>query len=148
MDSAALATRLLNSMPNPGSSSSFFSTRFRPWRRPLSLAVRCFQTPNPAPAPQPNLGSLLACSAQEAPADLPSLRLCCLVDEFRSLPEPIDRVKRLLAYASTLRPFPEAARVSSNRVMGCTAQVWVTATLDDLGRMRFAADSDSDITKG
>ncbi|EHA8588002.1 putative Quinolinate synthase, chloroplastic [Cocos nucifera] len=32
--------------------------------------------------------------------------------------------------------------------MGCTAQVWVMASLDDLGRMRFAADSDSEITKG
>ncbi|XP_010912950.1 sufE-like protein 2, chloroplastic [Elaeis guineensis] len=156
MDHAALAIRLLNAMPNPNSSSPFLSTRCRPSRRPLSLSVRCLQTPNPtpAPAPPPTPGSLLPCSAvaaaaQEAPsANLPRLRLRRLVDEFRSLPEPIDRVKRLLAYGSALRPFPEAARVSSNRVVGCTAQVWITATLDDLGRMRFAADSDSEITKG
>ncbi|XP_008811746.1 sufE-like protein 2, chloroplastic [Phoenix dactylifera] len=146
MDSAALATRLLHAIPNRNSSSPFLSTRCRPSRRRLSLSVRCIQIPNPTP------GSLLPCSAvaaREAPAaDRPRLRLHRLVDEFRSLPQPIDRVKRLLAYGSALRPFPEAARVSSNRVEGCTAQVWVTAALDDLGRMRFAADSDSEITKG
>ncbi|XP_008793728.2 quinolinate synthase, chloroplastic [Phoenix dactylifera] len=159
MDSAAIARRLLrpipniNPNPNHNSSSPFLSTRCRPWRRPISLSVRCLQTPNPNPTPPPNPGSLLACSAiaaREASAaqDLPRLRLRRLVDEFRSLPEPIDRVKRLLARASALPRFPEADRVPSNRVMGCTAQVWVTASLDDLGRMRFAADSDSEITKG
>ncbi|CAA6668027.1 unnamed protein product [Spirodela intermedia] len=32
--------------------------------------------------------------------------------------------------------------------MGCTAQVWLAASMDDSGRMRFAADSDSEITRG
>lgn len=32
--------------------------------------------------------------------------------------------------------------------MGCTAQVWLDARMDGEGRMRFLADSDSEITKG
>lgn len=38
--------------------------------------------------------------------------------------------------------------MAGNRVMGCTAQVWLEVTMDEEGRMRFAADSDSEITKG
>lgn len=32
--------------------------------------------------------------------------------------------------------------------MGCTAQVWLEATLDKDDKMRFRADSDSEITRG
>lgn len=35
-----------------------------------------------------------------------------------------------------------------NRVMGCTTQVWVVAEMDECRRMRFRADSDSEISKG
>lgn len=37
--------------------------------------------------------------------------------------------------------------MSSNRVMGCIAYVGVTVVLDDLGRILFVTDSDSNITK-
>lgn len=57
-------------------------------------------------------------------------------------------MKRLLHYASMLPPLEESARVAGNRVMGCTAQVWLEVKMDGEGRMRFAADSDSEITKG
>lgn len=96
MDSAALATRLFNSIPNPNSSYSFLSTRRRPWRRPLSLVVCCLQNPNPDPASLPNpvsLPAFPAVFAQEAPrgstapaADIPRLLLRRLDDEFGSLP--------------------------------------------------------------
>ncbi|KAL5991258.1 hypothetical protein ACLOJK_012165 [Asimina triloba] len=96
-------------------------------------------------------------SATEAPSSsfsssdvsgIASSKLSHLVSEFKSLPEPLDRVKRLLDYAALLPPFPDADRLPSNRVMGCTAQVWLSASMDAAGRMRFAADSDSEITKG
>lgn len=32
--------------------------------------------------------------------------------------------------------------------MGCTAQVWLDAKMDEEGKMRFWADSDSEITRG
>lgn len=71
-----------------------------------------------------------------------------LVLEFKSLSEPIDRVKRLLHYAANLPPCKESARELESRVPGCATQVWVEAELDELGRMRFRADSDSEISKG
>ncbi|XP_078432643.1 quinolinate synthase [Wolffia australiana] len=75
-------------------------------------------------------------------------RLQKLADEFHALPEPIERVKRLLDYAGSLPPLPDSDRTAGNRVMGCTAQVWVTAFMDERGRMHFSADSDSEITRG
>ncbi|KAL3819291.1 hypothetical protein ACJIZ3_005196 [Penstemon smallii] len=68
--------------------------------------------------------------------------------EFKSLPQPIDRVKRLLHYATLLPPFDESSKIQENRVMGCTAQVWLNVKMDDNGVMRFRVDSDSEITKG
>lgn len=77
-----------------------------------------------------------------------SERVQLLVSEFKSLTEPIDRVKRLLHYAAMLAPFDESARVPENRVKGCTTQVWLDVRIDKNGKVRFRADSDSEITKG
>ncbi|XP_073013991.1 quinolinate synthase, chloroplastic [Typha latifolia] len=163
MDSSAALLSRIRVLPNPNPNRNHYSIPIRStaWRprqllpRLSSIAVKCLQAgntnPNPTVGSAP--GSLLSCSAvasQEAPpaADVARARLRRLVDEFRSLPEPIDRVKRLIAYAAALPPFPEEDHVSRNRVMGCTAQVWLTASVDEVGRMRFTADSDSEITKG
>ncbi|PKA57804.1 SufE-like protein, chloroplastic [Apostasia shenzhenica] len=131
MDSSAAASSarlLLN--PNP---STFHLPRRRP-RQPRSpYLLRCSAAP-----------PFLSCSTSPASA----ARLHRLASEFRSLPEPVDRVKLLLSYASGLHPFPDADRVPSNRVPGCTAEVWLSARIDAVGRMRFAADSDSEITRG
>lgn len=79
--------------------------------------------------------------------DMPT-RLNRILEEFKALEDPRERVMRLLDYSSSLPPLPECERVSSNRVMGCTAQVWLTAELGSNGRMYFDADSDSEITRG
>ncbi|KZV29729.1 sufE-like protein 2, chloroplastic [Dorcoceras hygrometricum] len=68
--------------------------------------------------------------------------------EFKSLPEPLDRVKRLLHYATLLTPLDESARVQENRVSGCTAEVWLEVEMDQDGLMRYGVYSDSEITKG
>ncbi|KAI3707481.1 hypothetical protein L6452_26050 [Arctium lappa] len=75
-------------------------------------------------------------------------KLHILVAEFKSLPEPIVRVKRLLHYASLLPKFDESGKVESNRVIGCTTKVWLKVTIDVERSMRFRIDSDSEITKG
>lgn len=71
-----------------------------------------------------------------------------MISEFQALPLPLDRVKRLLEHASNLPPFPDFARTASNRVMGCTSQVFLIAELVEGTTVRFMADSDSEITKG
>ena len=72
----------------------------------------------------------------------------CLIAEFKSLKEPIDRVKTLLHYATLLPFLDESIRSEENKVPGCTAQVWLEVKMDFEGFMRFRVDSDSEITKG
>lgn len=81
-------------------------------------------------------------------AELVADKLHRLVLEFESLLEPIDRVKRLLHYASILDTSEESIRVPDNRVRGCATQVWLDVKIDEFDRMRFKADSDSEIAKG
>ncbi|KAL3644485.1 hypothetical protein CASFOL_009665 [Castilleja foliolosa] len=68
--------------------------------------------------------------------------------EFKSLPDPIDRVKRLLHYATILPPFDDSLKTQENRVLGCTTQVWLEVKMDTDGIMGFRVDSDSEISKG
>lgn len=75
-------------------------------------------------------------------------KLQLLVSEFKSLTEPIDRVKRLLDYAAVLPGLDESGLVQANKVAGCATQVWLEVVMDERGRMRFKADSDSEISKG
>ncbi|KAK8933305.1 hypothetical protein KSP39_PZI015670 [Platanthera zijinensis] len=150
MASSFLCTRFILN-PNPKSNPIPLSFhRLRP-RHPVPL-LRCSAAPSlsgsssAAAATSPSIP--VSTPIDVAAVDGPSIRLRRLASEFRSFPEPIDRVKRLISYAADLPPFPDADRIKSNRVMGCTAQVWVSARVDSLGRMRFAADSDSEITRG
>ncbi|CAM6044530.1 unnamed protein product [Sphagnum compactum] len=75
-------------------------------------------------------------------------RLQYLVEEITKLGDSRDRMHRVLEYASKLCCLPAEAKISANRVMGCTAQVWLTVELTVDGRVRFAADSDSAVTRG
>ncbi|XP_021662908.2 sufE-like protein 2, chloroplastic isoform X2 [Hevea brasiliensis] len=134
---------LKNNNPNPRSNGNII--KFSPFN--LNSSIFKF------PSKRHNL--LVSCSAAtRAPVgtttrtEVAGDRIQRLVSEFESLEEPIERVKRLLDYAARLPPFDESARLPGNRVMGCTTQVWLEARMDENGRMRFRADSDSEITKG
>ncbi|KAG2429256.1 hypothetical protein HXX76_011025 [Chlamydomonas incerta] len=65
-----------------------------------------------------------------------------------SAPDAKEALRRLLDAGNGLDPLPAAARTASNRVMGCTAQVWVAAETDAAGRMAFQGWSDSEISRG
>ncbi|KAJ6743912.1 QUINOLINATE SYNTHETASE A [Salix purpurea] len=113
-------------------------------------SVKCIHSP--PPNPKPSNSSPFTCTAvtfsPSQTTELVPSKLHHLITEFQSLSQPIDRVKRLLHCATFLSPLPESSRVDSNRVMGCTAQVWLEAQLDQYGKMKFWADSDSEITRG
>jgi quinolinate synthase len=136
MESAALlaVSRSLikpNCNPNQNSSSQTLPSRslsLAPQRKRFnSLSARCLHASSATSDPNPNFCCSAVASDMAAPAShkssTPQLRLRRLVEEFASLPEPLDRVKLLLEYATSLPFFPASARVLSNRVMGCTAQV-------------------------
>ena len=71
-----------------------------------------------------------------------------IVDEFQSVSDPKQRYKLLVKYAKKLPALDASHKVSTNRVMGCTSEVWMTATLDGSNRVQFAGDSDSELTRG
>ncbi|PUZ75450.1 hypothetical protein GQ55_1G170400 [Panicum hallii var. hallii] len=108
------------------------------------LAVRCAQSRAPTP-PLPRADD----GASEAAAAHPRLRLRRLAEEFRALPSDADRARRLLSRAAALPRLPERDLSPGNRVMGCVARVWLASRVDAAaGRMRFAADSDSELSRG
>ncbi|XP_058781573.1 sufE-like protein 2, chloroplastic [Vicia villosa] len=92
--------------------------------------------------------TLTASSSTPSPSHGVTDKLNGLASEFSSLSEPIDRVKRLLHYASLLPPLDRSDRVPENRVSGCSTEIWVVARMDSRRKMRFKADSDSEISKG
>lgn len=162
MDSATIAmrahsppcfTKLPNPNPNPNSRLNF--TFFK--------SFNCVQTPNPdfnssSPLKRTSRNSSISSSSSfscsvvtsspSLTSNLASCKLDRLISEFQSISNPTDRLKRLLHYATLLLPFDDSLRKDSNRVMGCTAQVWLDVMMEGDGKMRFKADSDSEITKG
>ncbi|KAI4365961.1 hypothetical protein MLD38_021894 [Melastoma candidum] len=143
--SPSLPHSLLRSKPKP---NPIPSLNLLPGRRFPFPPLRSF--PNPANGRRSSFPSSAISFSPSSPpsADTIPSKLDSLVSGFRSLPQPVDRVKRLLEFSGSLPPLPDAYRVDSNRVMGCTAQVWLEAKLDEDGRMRFWADSDSEIARG
>ncbi|KAI3991716.1 hypothetical protein MKX01_038114 [Papaver californicum] len=155
MDSATLATRSSsyfgrlssnNKNPNPSSllllcikekdKKYSFKSLKTSIRNPISCSV----------VTETSLGT--STSGEDNGGELVISKLERLVNEFETITEPIDKVKRILHYANLLPRFEDSDRVIQNRVMGCTAQVWLVTKMDEYGKMRFYADSDSEITKG
>ncbi|KAJ7551288.1 hypothetical protein O6H91_06G008600 [Diphasiastrum complanatum] len=75
-------------------------------------------------------------------------RLGQIIGEVVAAADSRARIQILLKYAGSLPRLPDSDCIPSNRVMGCTTRVWLTAKIDDKGRMNFAADSDSEVTRG
>ncbi|KAK1294377.1 hypothetical protein QJS10_CPA16g00382 [Acorus calamus] len=146
MDSATVSTKLLL-LPNPNPKFRTLRPPILPRPSPSNLRLRC-DLGNPSTTSFSRPAVAPPASDNATVSDSPRLKLGCLVSEFESLTDPLDRLRLLLRRASLLPPLPDPDRVPSNRVMGCTAQVWLAASADPSGRMRFAADSDSEVTRG
>ncbi|KAF5754105.1 putative Fe-S metabolism associated domain, SufE [Helianthus annuus] len=131
MKTTSASYHIIPPTPPPNSSSSN-SNRIQYKPKPS------LHTPHPKHLTPPHLSTTLTVAE----------KLNILVSEFKSLPKPIDRVKRLIHYASLLPELEQSCKVEPNRVTGCTAQVWLEVVMEDDGTMRFRVDSDSEITKG
>ncbi|GMN41510.1 hypothetical protein TIFTF001_010719 [Ficus carica] len=131
------------------SSSEFTTLKFK--RENDRKSLKCVRSRDSGAKFSPELicRNPSSATSSEAVAE----RLQRLASEFKSLEEPVERVKRLLDYAARLPPYEESARSAENRVAGCATQVWVEAEMEreeasGRRRMRFRADSDSEISKG
>ena len=59
-----------------------------------------------------------------------------------------DRYRLLIDLGRQLETMPAALKTDATLVRGCSASVWVYATLGADGRLHFLADSNAAITKG
>lgn len=82
-----------------------------------------------------------------AGTDVPS-SIQAIADKFQSLSDAKERYKLLLKYAKSLSAMNASDKISTNRVMGCTSEVWMTAKLDKNNRVQFNGDSNSELTRG
>src|SRR5206468_12000675 len=80
--------------------------------------------------------------------------------EFAELDDPVDRTTYLIEVGRTLPPLDEHLKTEENRVLGCQARVWLSASESRrVGQaseasagpptvLEFLADSDAQIVKG
>lgn len=71
-----------------------------------------------------------------------------LVEEFDLLGDWESRIQHVIDLGRGLPAFSDEARIAANKVPGCAAQVWVVSKRGPDGRLQFAADSDSPLSKG
>ncbi|MES2833233.1 MAG: SufE family protein [Pseudomonadota bacterium] len=81
------------------------------------------------------------------PAQTIEQTLAELVEEFDLLGDWEGRIEYVIDLGKGLAPLADADRTEANKVPGCAAQVWLAVRRDG-GRLWFAADSDSAISKG
>jgi cysteine desulfuration protein SufE len=70
-----------------------------------------------------------------------------LLDELALFQDWTERYEYVIGLGKKLPPLDESARNAEHLIKGCQSQVWLDASFQD-GKVRYAADSDSLITKG
>ncbi len=70
-----------------------------------------------------------------------------LLDELALFQDWTERYEYVIGLGKQLPPIEESVRNPEHLIKGCQSQVWLDASFQD-GKVRYAADSDSLITKG
>ena len=86
-------------------------------------------------------------TARTPPTDTLDQTLADLAEDFDLLGDWEQRIEYVIELGKGLAPLDAADRTEANKVPGCAAQVWLAVTAAD-GRLWFAADSDSALSKG
>lgn len=75
-----------------------------------------------------------------------------IIDNFALLDEWDDRYRYVIELGRELAPLPEAERTETNKVRGCTSQVWLVTHVQADGAggpvLSFEGDSDAHIVRG
>lgn len=82
--------------------------------------------------------------------DTMTATLEAISDDFSYLEDWEDRYRYVIDLGRDLPEFPDAERVSANKVQGCVSQVWLKTTIASGANptMTFAGDSDAHIVRG
>ena len=70
-----------------------------------------------------------------------------LLEELSLFQDWTERYEYVIGLGKKLPPIDESAKNQDHLIKGCQSQVWLHAAFEN-GKVRFAADSDSVITKG
>jgi cysteine desulfuration protein SufE len=70
-----------------------------------------------------------------------------LLEELALFQEWTERYEYVIGLGRKLAVMPDSSKDPEHLIKGCQSQVWLDATIED-GKVRYAADSDSLITKG
>jgi len=75
-----------------------------------------------------------------------------IIETFSLLDEWDERYRYVIELGRTLAPLDEHERRDTNKVQGCTSQVWLTTTVQPKGQagpvLSFTGDSDAHIVRG
>ncbi len=63
-------------------------------------------------------------------------------------PEWMEKYEHIIELGKELDPIDESKKLDENLIKGCQSRVWLSAELNDKGKVIFTADSDAIITKG
>lgn len=71
-----------------------------------------------------------------------------IIEQFADIDDWLDRYAQIIDLGNELPPLDEKLKTPDRLIEGCQSRVWLDASLDGEGRMRFKADSDAIIVKG
>ena len=71
-----------------------------------------------------------------------------IIEEFEMFSDWMEKYEHIIDLGKELEPMPEQDKVEENLIRGCQSRVWLSAILNNEGKVVFTADSDAIITKG
>lgn len=71
-----------------------------------------------------------------------------IIEEFSELTDWMDRYAYIIDLGNTLPEYPEKEKTPQNLIEGCQSRVWIAASRNPDGSIKFQADSDALIVKG
>ena len=71
-----------------------------------------------------------------------------IIEEFDMFPDWMEKYEHIIELGKELDPIDESKKLDENLIKGCQSRVWLSAELNDAGKVIFTADSDAIITKG
>ena len=71
-----------------------------------------------------------------------------IIEEFDVFPDWMEKYEHIIELGKELDPLDESKKLDENLIKGCQSRVWLSAELNDKGKVIFTADSDAIITKG
>lgn len=71
-----------------------------------------------------------------------------LIEQFADIDDWMDRYACIIDMGNALEPLPERLKTQDRLIEGCQSRVWLDATVNADGTVKYAADSDAIIVKG